>query len=272
MKLHDLFEAPIQNYRVLGNQDEPISHTKADLKSAGNPAFLKKVKEAWLKVPYDFNFFLVNTHEAKNRAKMDLTAFAEFFNEKDALTIKQLVGIFGKDIAQEVEKVHTKDSITVLWLHNEGDEAIPFTPWMLAHRLAHLLSIRSSDNFSGVTYALNHLFKDLTQEVQAEDPYGRYLFAEAPANDEQYAILKGLFSFGSVQNERLTRITELGPETFAQWLLTGKISINADYIDTLDISKKNKAMFKKRIKEITQNTEERYSKALKDIQGKIVGL
>lgn len=225
MKIKDLLETPIGDYKVLGDdQSKQLSMNQRDLTNAANPNFLSKIRQRWEGVPYTVNFYLINMNAfgsdkdiGTRKDKKTIYAIARQpakgarYGGLRPMTEEELVRDFGSDVAKEIWPVPS-DEISIMFLSNASRNLIAFTPWMLAHRMYHALFfggfIQKTD------FEIPSLIDDISRKV-----YG----ARRVTGNEYTEFMKYIFTFRTARQGVFTTSIELAPELFAQWMLTGDI-------------------------------------------------
>lgn len=108
------------------------------------------------------------------------------------------------------------EALTAVFAFNEGDGRLPFTPWMIAHRLAHLIdeqksSLRDRTAISEALRSLNSVWRDLGYENVGMTSLDH--------------LIHEIGTFKSARDGTTGDLGEFVAECFAQYLITGKITL-----------------------------------------------
>jgi hypothetical protein len=225
-----LQEAPLHDYQTIGNFDKGASFRDArDRRIIQHPKAIERVRKKFGNTSYDFDFYFVNTKEAKNHTEVGLV------NPEWVKTN------LGDEVYAAIEKNLNQDHIQVIFTNNSGAERVPLTAWMMAHRLGHALARKNSMKESRSQYmnTSNHLINQMSQIMQY---YGKNEFpdSEGKLTDRGYNDRSGarkneltmLFffqtvcTFKSARDKNIRDWFEVLNELIAQYLTTGKIKFN----------------------------------------------
>jgi hypothetical protein len=125
-----------------------------------------------------------------------------------------------------------------------GAARLPLTPWMVAHRFGHAIFHIPSGNSKEQT-DLYSVLNPLVDRINAQ--FSRFLeeYAEYKSyrgeNLSRYQILASIATFASAKKYNLTQPGEFIIESFAQYLINGRVKYNYDQRDELP----NEGMYKK---------------------------
>lgn len=217
-----LIEAPLHDFERIGNFDKARSfHSKRDRRILQHPRAIEMVRKKFGNTDYDFNFYFVNTEEAKNHTEVGLVPFE--WLEKN----------LGKEVSDAVRKNLDKDHINVVFTNNRGDEKVPLTAWMMAHRLGHALARKDgkADVRGQYQYASNHLMSQVSSMM---DAYGIEKFPDRDQKmwsnrTHQLAMInffQSVCTFRSAREKKIRNWFEVLNELIAQYLTTGTIKFN----------------------------------------------
>lgn len=225
-----LIEAPIADYQTVGDFNKPHSFKdKRDRTLITNPRSVERAHKKFANSDMDFNFIFVNKLGASK------------FQEVGEVDINYIQKNLGDDVAKVVQDSQNKtpDSVTIVFTNNAGAEKIPMTPWIIAHRIGHVLarSKGSRDNFY-YKEASNYLISGLSEIMEY---YGK---SEYPRSDSSMInsygkygnernnqlIMKNFFqkvaTFRSARKGIIRDWFEVLNELIAQYITTGKIKFN----------------------------------------------
>lgn len=219
-----LNEAPISNIELWGEEgksfDDGTTFSKTDTKLLSSEKGRAKIIRAFKKTPFNFEvIFLNSTAFDANRPSAN--------SEIDTHIYKNGVGIH-----DEYQDIKGKPGIIrVLMLGNLSllDGKIPMTGWILAHKIGHSFQDSSPK------------FKDL-----------RVLGAELL--DAMYTE-QNPFPLTSRSAEFITNEYEVFPEMVAQYLVTGKVTINSP---------------KRAVQQLVDRFNQELTQTFKSLEGKVI--
>jgi hypothetical protein len=210
-----LTEMPIASFQTIGKWKKPgQGWSPQDVGILTNPAAVEKIHKKWSNTKENFDFYFVQQTGASK------------FLEKGEVTPEWVKQNLNLDIQPNL------NNITVIFTNNRGDEKIPMTAWIMAHRMGHAIR-RANPNWENFT---NELEKDLTRILREVYNYSidnRYF--SMTSNDirkyrqDQNALLVLANAIGTMRSARqnnLRNFNELAYELLAQRLLTGHIKFN----------------------------------------------
>lgn len=137
MRLHELLETPLVDYQPIGDFKKPgsFSTTKYDPKLATNATNIGKATQFFSKSEYDFKLYPVNK-----------AGFRQY-SERGQITREELTKILPETAEFDLDN----DSINVFFVSNVGANKVPFTPWIMAHRIGHAIQA-SKDKYLWTEY------------------------------------------------------------------------------------------------------------------------
>ncbi len=212
-----LEEAPLADYQPMGNFEKPGPFRGADKKLIPHPTNQLKTAKFFEQTPYDFRLFFSNIPGTGR------------YSEYGTMEPKVVQEIF-KDQADQIIQ-GSENAITVVFVGNKGDSKVMLTPWMMAHRIGHAVQAGTRMAGGGAwKEAESHFFRGINQLLK--DFYGkggnnRYDTEANWAMSREYAAL-----FNAIGTQRSSRKGEIRRpyeflyELFAQYLGTGKITLN----------------------------------------------
>jgi hypothetical protein len=227
MLLLELMEAPIDDFNLYGDWSRNSSFRhEQDRKLLQNPKAVQKIKNMWSNTPVSFNIMLVNSPEA-NR-----------FMEEGAVTIEWLQTNMPKTLA-EIELADS--SINVIFTNNKGDQRVPMTGWIMAHRLSHAFSrydfgvMRGSQRqFPDFQEARSYILQTFSMVIRML--YHQNFPELGSSRDdfritaEQDRLFVNLFhkvgTFKSARDGKIRNEMEFTHECFAQYITTGRVRFN----------------------------------------------
>lgn len=212
-----LQEAPIRDLEVIGKpMDQPGGgFSKQDRRLLSNPKAIEKIRRKWENTPYTFDMYLLkipqlNKSEWKENGEIDLNDdFSKKFEE-----------ITGYPIPND------SGAITILFNGNYGDQKVPMTGWIMAHRFGH--AIQAIPAWSEYVSSVLELTRDMIRDIynktiklyRGEDRNFRLSFDHS----KMVALIFNQFgTFKSAREGKINRFYEFFYELFAQYLLTGNV-------------------------------------------------
>jgi hypothetical protein len=155
MKIFDIIgninEAPIQDFKTIGDFDRNSSfRDPKDRKMLTNPKAQEIYKKKFSNTDFDFNMYFVNSPAANRHT------------EVGQVSIDWVRENLGDEVADEIN--HDDDAICVIFTNNKGDKRVNMTPWVMAHRISHVLS-RPGVNGDYLVNAYSSFIRELSREV-----------------------------------------------------------------------------------------------------------
>mgnify|MGYP000019279730 CR=1 FL=1 len=217
-------EMPISKFQLQGqwgpNAKRAYGYNRQDIGILQNQNAVDKIHKSWANSKNNFDFYFLRSKDAYRQVEVGEVT-PEWVKEKLKVDIQP-----------------TEDHITVIFTNNTGDEKIPMTAWMMAHRLGH--AIRRDTIFDQYfSQEIQKDFKQLLEKIYGiKSPTGYSSFGYG---DGQYQRqrqiqlssengLKGLAqAVGTMRSARqgnLRNFNEFAYELVAQYIITGKIKFN----------------------------------------------
>lgn len=231
-----LIEAPIGDYKLLGDWNKGSSFTKKrDRMILSHPKAVEILKKKFNNNHHTFNLFFLNSKAARN------------YTEVGKVDLDWVEANLGEDVAAAVEPTYQKDdNVNVIFTNNKGSEGRPMTAWIVAHRISHALGRYDfgrgmQKQFPSNKEAQDSIFRSLS-EIMRE--YGNQSFPDTELKNDvnrlgEYSrkkartnelILKHFFvkvcTFRSARENNVRDWFEILNELFAQYITTGKIKFN----------------------------------------------
>lgn len=209
-------EVPLQSYTPMGDFDKPGPFRGPDKRLVPHPTNILKTQRFLEQTPYDFRLFFSNIPGTGK------------YSDYGPMDANQLKEIFGDQADQIING--SEDAITVVFVGNKGDAKVPMTPWIMAHRFGHAIQagVRKNRQWSAWGEAEKHFFTQVNQML--EEYYGkasressRFKFDLTP---EYNALFNAIGTQRSSRSNEIKRPYEFLHELFAQYLGTGKITLN----------------------------------------------
>ena len=213
MRVSDLFEAPISDFNLIGNWDKNSSFRhESDRKMITHPKFVQHLTNKWARTNADFNIYLVNSPEANRH-----TEIGEVTQEWLDTNLPQA----SKEI------IIKNNAINIIYTNNKGDQRMPMTPWIMAHRFGHaVLASRTFGFTAGRPSTFRSDFKDATDELKRVTIM---LLAEYGYNIDDRLKTNFYHAIGTMRAARerqLRNPLEFLLDLLAQYMITGSIKFN----------------------------------------------
>ena len=254
-------ETPIDQFDLKGDWSEKAKKRgfdPASIKLLTNPKYVEKIKTQWNKTDYTFDLYFVRSKEG--------TKFTEIGRVTPEFVKNEL----------KLDIPINEDNITVIYTNNKGDEKVPLTSWIIAHRMAHAMArdytgIRNGyaapKSGNGETYyydeirnQVNRLIREVGQQIYGvdtkDDPRRRGYNTDN--NSLLLAIINSLGTFKSARDNNVRAPFEMTNELIAQYIIQGKITLNKKLPEDIGYGKKawgrsTRGLRKKEISEEDEN-------------------
>jgi len=225
-----LIETPVNDYETIGNFNKSSSFRhETDRRMVTSEKAIKNVRKKFGKCPYGFNLYFVNSPKANRHTQVGEVSIDWIKQNLDVELVNKL--------AQT--KNALDDNINIVFTNNKGDERVPMTPWIMAHRFAHAVARRNGmrPSHNAYTEAEKHL---QNATISLMDYYGKKNFdmevrgyradrENVIARRNQLAMIylfNQLGKFKSARERKLRDWFEITNELIAQYIITGNISFN----------------------------------------------
>lgn len=221
MKITDIIpitEAPLKDYVPLGKFDKPGPFKDPDYKLVTNPVHIKKVEKFFRNTPYDFRIFVSNLPGLRKH------------RESGAYSPENIKSMFGKNA--DVILQNSEGAINVIFLGNYGDERVPMTPWIMAHRIGHTI-VREDYRMGKASWneAEKFFFKTINSILfkfyGKQSPSYSSLPRKWDLTQEYNALFNAIGTQRSSRTNQIKRPYEFLYELFAQYINSGKITLNS---------------------------------------------
>lgn len=203
-----LTETPIGDILYYGDMSKPGSldyqgeePTGAPRKLVQKPAYQHALRRFFDKCPVEIDVGFANSTKLTGRFGPD--------------------GLMTADEAEEqlgFQIFINPDAVNIVYTTNRGDDAVPLTPWIVAHRLSHALAIADGKNFDDEWDKWVSTTEEIARSLIV--PLGeRKIY---PPGKAAAALL------GTTKMARDNKVSTVGEwfhDSFAQYILTGDIKI-----------------------------------------------
>ena len=262
-EINTILEAPIRDITPVGPSwgTGRGGFKQLDQRLLSSPKAIEKIRKQWEKTSHVFDMYLLSIPSLN---KPEYKEYGLVGPDSDlALTIRlAFSGIRKEDydeMSQEEKLAALKksfrtpmprsdDAITILFNGNYGDQKVPMTGWIMAHRISHAVSRIAGfggsgritkyqiPEFADFIKEINYMFREIvkpyrgTERMQNVNPWStgvEYYSPEKVDTRKQYLnIAQQIGTFKSARENKISRITEFYHELFAQYLITGSIKFN----------------------------------------------
>jgi hypothetical protein len=245
-------EAPLSDYQPFGDFSRPGPFRGIDKRLVPHPTTKLKAAKFFGHTPYNFRLFFSNipgTGKYSEYGPMDTAMIQEIF----------------KKYAEQILK-DSEDAITVVFVGNKGDSKVMMTPWIMAHRIGHAIQSQPMTKYTiPWKEAEQHFFYGINRLL--EEFYGKsseFRFGVTPNSmrydlrPEYNALFNAIGTQRSSRKGQIRRPYEFLYELFAQYLGTGKITLNP-LPQKLDYGRKNWGHSSKSLRLRNDDDEARYT-------------
>ncbi len=220
-------EMPLGKFDTVGDFDKASSfRDKRDRKMISNPRFKEIVAKKFKNTYYTINMFFVNTKEANRHT------------EVGAVDLDWVRQNLGDEVADKVEPNYQEPGeVNIIFTNNKGDKRVNMTPWIIAHRLGHAFA-----RFKQSSRGMERQFRSYQEVVETigrefdtifQDVYGIKSFKSdkrtGPTDRRNQLLMRHLAhniaTFKSARDKNLRDYFELYNELFAQFVITGKVTL-----------------------------------------------
>jgi hypothetical protein len=191
--------------------------------------------------------------------------FKLIFINDPSFTIPHIAPIGGGRLeSREIEKIaeffkkHNQEfqtnqnEITVIYTRNDF-QSKPMTAWIMAHRFGHMIS-----------YYIEEIIKEIKFTFYMN-------FIADKCNIKVDSLQYKLATMKSAREGQLTNIGELYHEFMAQYLITGKVTLNSldAVVDTSNINPKRLAEMQNMIPKLNADMNSKFGELLDSFHGKV---
>ena len=271
-----LSEAPITDYSWNG-PDLPVRIAKPGTRAmAKSPKAKAKIERVFQNTPWKIRVVFWNYGpssrfpEALTRERYDLPMTTTWPHEGPEETVykRSMEG----DVTDHIKGIEpVPGEITLILNSDDGHDYVPFTPWMIAHRMGHALP-------RSVKERLTTIINDFGFDVNRAGVFSHVS-----------SILHALGQFKSAREKRLGTAFEFCMECFAQFLIQGQVKFNkvpgkipnvrysreqADYIssDKIEFSYPAWAMINYGAERMEKRMNEFFHITMDSLEGRIIAV
>lgn len=206
----------LQDYEFYGSGKKG-SFRLDDLKALRSLKWAAKLERFFARTPYDFNIYAHNTFDGKCFG-FDAMGGDHVHNWAGHCSFDTIYNVIG---AYPPER---NTSITVLLMENEGDERVPLSPWMLAHRISHsLFASAALENGPQAVIDAGRRYDEVFS-IGFWDAYDRVQKQRSIFSMVDLAHEIG--TNGAARNKKYNRIGEFPHDLMTQYMNIGEIRLN----------------------------------------------
>lgn len=219
-------ESPIGEYQTIGDFKKRASFfDKRDRMLVTHPASITRTKKKFGATEHLFNFYFVNSKEAKENEVTEL----------GLVTLERLRDLLGDEVHDAVSKTMGDDAINVVFTGNSGAERKNLTAWMMAHRIGHAMNRTRQKNgykeaadylISQFAACMGYYGRDEFPDTERKMTYSPSYGGQDDLRVKQKAMKEFFHHVGGFRSAREGIIRdwfEVLNELIAQYLTTGKI-------------------------------------------------
>lgn len=221
-----LKEAPIQDLDHVGDfsKNSSFRHER-DRRIITHPASIANIKKKFGKVRQNINILFVNTPKGNRYTE-------------HGMVDKHWIGKnLGDEVLEKINKMQTDNAITIIFTNNKGDQRIPMTPWIMAHRMMHVFARGNPEKYQAAADEITRFTSDyvfpayLGYDRAAPSTYKQYSGGYGRQSHRSKQLLfKHLFhkigTFKSARDKKLRDWFEVINELGAQYIITGDVTFN----------------------------------------------
>lgn len=212
MKIRDVTETPLVDIEPVGDFDKPGGfRSQYDKRIVTNPIVHQRAKQFFSRSPHDFRIYPINVPGGSKHL------------ETGEVSMEWLEQNLPKAAAVLNDKPLKEGEIVIFFTNNTGTDKVPLTPWMMAHRIGHVLRVKRTD-------AWKVLETELTTWIQETM---LYVYRRAIQSFDIYSSPEAGALFSAIGTMRSARTTkrykrpyEFVYELFAQYINSGEIKFN----------------------------------------------
>jgi hypothetical protein len=220
-------EDAVDNIELKGDWESSrkYGYDAASIGILKNKNSLERIKNKWSKLEVPVDIYIVKgpkVHQFTEIGRVD----SYFVRDKLKLNLD-----------------YNQDSITIIFTNNKGDEKIPMTPWTMAHRFGHALARdtitkNGSDYFwKQIKITAEKLFTEVGKVLyNRETAEHNYMSSRnADVRELKRHLAQALGTFKSARDKNLRNDNEFINELIAQYIITGKVTLNRNLPDILPL-------------------------------------
>jgi hypothetical protein len=229
MRMYEILEMALKNTRLVGDFDSDSSFTGADRKIHLGKNRVRQLKDFFQKTNVDFSIVFMNSKFKGN---------GEHFDNKDGFIdlLKYRGRLSDYDITSILDSMED-DTINILLTNNDGNNKVPLSPWIVAHRISHILATDYSEYDDAYRSIFLPTMAELTNAVFTNNKNAHEL--EIDSDSPFYWSHIAAQVFGTMTSAKTKKIVvggggEFFHELFAQYINDGHITLNKSGFTDVD--------------------------------------
>jgi len=215
-------EAPVDEIMTIGSgwtdpkqKEKKQKYDAPSIALLTNDKYLQKAKAEIAKdLDYNFSFYFAKSKKAQQHREYGIISVE---------TLKTLIP--DVDFSVIEQNPNMENTINIVFTNNVGDDKVPLTPWMICHRIGHVL-YRSRLRNVEFNKKWDYFEKDLNRNLRDYYNVDFSYFNDPEKRKSLRRVLHKLGTFRSARMNRITRPYEFIFECFAQYMMTGSINFN----------------------------------------------
>ena len=211
-----------------GYAQEKPHWREVDKKAIRDPDAVQKIRNAFTKTGFNFNIYFWQSDDPD----YDRTL------EKGLVDHQWIQSVMGQHIVDYFNSINYQSGINVILTNNLSDD-YPMSirsPWMVAHRISHTITMGKEK--SGAAWEVENAFALFIKQITTfaygvrwpnknDFNYSHYMSIEdSYVSDYGKILAHELGTMRSAKNKMMVNGYEWLNETFAQYLMTGHVTIN----------------------------------------------
>lgn len=184
-------------------------YTKQDVGILTNPRGVEKIKQAWSNTKQNYEIYFLKSYAGMKQVEI---------GEVDSGWVKEKL---------QLDIQPNQSAITVIFTNNFGDQKVPMTAWIIAHRMGHAFGRGRKGQFEDLfRKQVERDFRELAREVFGLETNVQYGMVDSDGEKKLSALAMAVGTMNSARTRNLRNFNEFHYELLAQYLLTGKIKFN----------------------------------------------
>ena len=210
-------EAPVDEISTMGDWNDPQKPQKRkydapSIKILTKDSYLQKLKTQFAKnVPYNFNLFFLKSKNAAEHVEHGIVSETELRSFITDIDVDPII------------KASNDDNITIIFTNNVGAERVPLTPWMIGHRIGHVI-YRSQFQDKNIANEWAYFLREY--KILMKQCYNVQDALSQPVSKQTKKVFNNLGTFRSARENKIDRPYEFIFEVFSQYLNTGEVKFN----------------------------------------------
>lgn len=213
-------EAPVGDIARMGDWEEKSKrkYDEPSIKLLKKDSYLQKLKSEFAKdIAINFNLYFL---KSKNASK---------YSEYGIISENELRSLITDIDVDPIINSSNNSNLTIIFTNNVGIDKVPLTPWMIGHRIGHVL-YRGQFKDSVLKREWNMFLSDYKNTMNGcfgiEDITSNRNRGDRNEMKKIKKVLNGLGTFRSARENKIGRPFEFIYEVFSQFLSTGEITFN----------------------------------------------